>query len=119
MILLQFVLQRNWKLKCRRIQASFPMSTCKSYSVEKIVLHHLKFLLIKISKSSFIGSKRNFIPHAFAIQKPYICSCDKTAFGTNTHLLILICKISDDAKLFFLHDKTCGHRKQSLYTPAF
>ena len=59
-----------------------------------------------------IGSKRKFIPHAFGIQKAYICSCDKIAFGTNKHLLLLISKISSDyTKLFFLHDKTCGHRK--------
>ena len=46
---------------------SFISDVHKSYRVEKIVLHHLIFLLIKISKAVLIGSKRNFIPHAFAI----------------------------------------------------
>ena len=40
-----------------------------------------------------------------------MCSCDKIAFGTNEHLLILKVKISCDAKLMFLPDKTSGHRK--------
>ena len=39
----------------------------KSYRLKKLVLHHLIFLLIKISKTVLIGSKRNFIPHSFAI----------------------------------------------------
>ena len=47
--------------------------------------------------------------------KPYICSCDKIAFGTNKHLPILKVKISGDAKLFFLDDTTYGQRKWSLY----
>ena len=33
----------------------------KSYRAEKLVLHHLIFLLIKISKCMLIGAKRNFI----------------------------------------------------------
>ena len=41
---------------------SFISDVHKSYGAEKIALHHLISLLIKIS-----GSKRNFIPHAFAI----------------------------------------------------
>ena len=45
---------------------SFISDVHKSYRVEKIVLHHLIFLLIKISKV-LISSKRNFIPHPFAI----------------------------------------------------
>ena len=46
---------------------SFISDVHKSYRVEKIVLHHLIFLLIKISKCMLIGSKRNFISHPFAI----------------------------------------------------
>ena len=43
--------------------ASFISDVHKSYHVEILVLHHLIFLLIKISKV-FIGSKRNFITTA-------------------------------------------------------
>ena len=39
----------------------------KSYRVEKLVLHHLIFLLIKISKCTLNGSKSNF----FHILLPY------------------------------------------------
>ena len=67
--------------------------------------------LYSVQLPLLIGSKRNFISRPFAIQKPCICSCDKIAFRTNKLLLILKVKISGNAKLFFLHDKTCGHRK--------
>ena len=85
----------------------------KSYRVEKLVLHHLTFLLIKISKCTLNCSKRNFfhilLPYESLIN--YICNCDEIVFGTNEHVLILKVKISGDAKRIFLHHRTCGHRK--------
>ena len=48
-------------LACTSFISDFPTS----YRAEKLVLHHLIFLLIKISK--LIGAKRDYIPHAFAI----------------------------------------------------
>ena len=56
-----------------------------------------------------MGSKRNFITTANIIWQTLL-------YGKrmwNKHLLILISKIvkiSGNAKLIFLHDKTCGHR---------
>ena len=43
---------------------SFISDVHKSYRVEKIVLHHLIFLIVKISKSIAISFKRNFITTA-------------------------------------------------------
>ena len=61
---------------------SFISDVHKSYRVEKLALHRLIFLLIKIKKCS----------HPFSILEPFICSCDKIAFGSNKHLLIMISK---------------------------
>ena len=51
----------------KKLEVKMPAYTSFISDVEKIVLHHLIFLLIKISKCMLIGSKRNFISHAFAI----------------------------------------------------
>ena len=62
----------------------------KSHRVEKLVLHHLIFLLIKISKCLLVP-----IAILFHILLPYKKSLifavehDEIAFGTNQRLLIL------------------------------
>ena len=55
----------------------------KSYRVEKIVLHHLIFLLLNISSYVFIGSKRNFITTANIRLLYGKSTWNKIAFGTN------------------------------------
>ena len=56
------------------VRMSAYTSLTKSYRVEKLVLHHLIFLLIKISKCTLNGSKRNF----FHILLP----CESLIFAT-------------------------------------
>ena len=58
---------------------SFILDVDKSYRVEKIVLHHLIFLL---SRLVFIGSKRNFITTANVRILYGKRMWNKIAFGT-------------------------------------
>ena len=83
----------------------FISDVSKSYSAKKNSFKSPDIFTYQDYLVSVNWCKRNFIPHAFAISKSNICSCDEIAFGTNKHLLILKVKISDDAKLIFLHDK--------------